>query len=349
MKKISSLSLGILLASALSQPVCAQKACCRTAAAPEADVKVSMTSTGDKNWFDRHNIFNHLEGALTIGTTGIGLELATPVTKWVRLRAGYDYMPHFHFNSTYDVTAYADGKINDSNFGRIQQLMNDISGFDMQKSVTMQNTATLQSWKVLLDVFPIPNNNHWRITAGLYGGSRNLGKCINRIDEAPMLVSIGTYNHFYDMATAPDFVVKYSWEEKFLGIAYLDVDEAQKIQDTMLKYGRLGVHVGDHPDGTPYFMEPDTDGTLSARAIINTLRPYLGLGYEGGLSDDGRWKAGVDAGVLFWGGAPEIVTHDGTVLNDLSDMRHKVKRQMDLIKSFSVYPQISFRLSYTFF
>lgn len=302
-----------------------------------------------KNWFDRNGIFNHLEGALTLGTTGIGLELATPVTKWARLRAGYDFIPHLWVNSTYSVTAYADGKVNDSNFDRIQDMMNQMTGYDIQKEVTMENKATFQNWKVLLDVFPIPDNNHWRVTVGLYGGSRKLGKCINKLDEAPMLVSIGSYNHFYDMATDPDFVVRYSWDEKFLGIAYLDADVAQKLQDKFLEYGLLGVHIGDFPDGTPYMMEPDKDGTLSAVALVDRIRPYVGLGYEGGLSKDGKWKAGVDAGVMFWGGAPKIKTHDGTVLNDLINLRHKVKTQMDLIKGLHAYPTINFRLSYTFF
>lgn len=344
MKNIPTILLGILFLLSPSLTGWAQQS---NTSLKEPNLSVSLPDNG--NWLSRHNICNHLEGAVTIGTTGVGFELATPITKWVRLRAGYEFMPRFTVNSTYDITSYADGKINDSNFSRIQTFMQDMTGYDIEKSITMQNKVTMQSWKVLLDVFPIPDNNHWRITAGLLGGSRNIGKCRNHFDEAPMVVNIGSYNHMYDVTTAPDFVVRYSWEEKFLGIAYLDADEAQKIQDSMLKYGRLGVHVGDFPDGTPYFMEPDAKGSISARAIINELRPYVGLGYEGAMSDDGRWKAGVDAGVLFWGGAPKIVTHDGTVLNDLHNMRHKVKNQMNFIKSFPVYPAISFRLSYSFF
>lgn len=302
-----------------------------------------------KNWFDRHDIFNHLEAGLTLGTTGIGLELAVPVTKWVRLRAGYDYMPHFHFDSSYDVTAYSDGKVNDSNFGRIQQMMRDFTGYELRKSIVMENTYTLQSWKVLADIFPIPNNNHWRLTVGLYGGSRIAGRCINKLSEAPMLVNMNTFNHFYDVCTAEDFVIRYSWEEKFMGFAYLDADEAQMLQDKMKSYGRLGVNMGYYPDGSPYFMEPDENGSINAKAIINELRPYVGAGYEGSLSPDKRWKAGIDAGVMFWGGAPKIRTHDGVDLNDMEGLRHKVKRQMDLIKCFPVYPVINFRLSYSFF
>lgn len=311
--------------------------------------EITLMPNPKKNWFDQNGIFNHLEAGLTLGTTGVGLELATPVTKWVRLRAGYDYVPHFSFNSSYDITAYSDGKVNDDNFGKIQQMMNEFSGFELKKSVTMENTYTLQSWKVLADIFPIPGNDHWRVTLGLYGGSRIAGRCVNALSEAPMLVTMSTFNHFHDVCTAPDFVVRYSWEEKFMGLAYLDADEAQMLQDKMKAYGRLGVNMGYYPDGTPYFMEPDEDGSINAKAVISELRPYVGFGYEGGISKDKRWRAGLDAGVMFWGGVPKIRTHDGVDLNDLDGLRHKVRRQMDLIKCFPVYPVINFRLSYSFF
>lgn len=340
--RISYVNLFLILTSFLS-PLFPQAHPSSPSITPDAGLRTS------KNWLDRHGILNHLDAAVTLGTTGVGIELATPVTRWARIRAGYDFMPHFHFNSTYDVTAYADGKINDSNFGRIQDMMRDFSGFDLHKSVMMENTYTLQSWKVLVDVFPLPTNDHWRLTVGLYGGSRVAGRCINSRKEAPMLVTMVSYNHFHDMATDPDFVVRYSWDEKFMGIGYLDPDQAQILQDKMNTYGRLGISIGTRPDGSRYFMEPDDNGAVSAKAIINNIRPYVGVGYDSSISRDGKWSAGFDAGVMCWGGAPRIVTHDGTCLNDLSDLRNKVKRQMDLIKMVTVYPVINFRLSYSLF
>ncbi len=93
---------------------------------------------------------------------------------------------------------------------------------------------------------------------------------------------------------------------------------------------------------------PDKDGTVSAKAKVNKFRPYLGFGYGGALSPDGKWEASFDAGVQFWGGAPKVTTHDGTVLNDLINLRGKVGTYMDLMKSIPVYPTIDFRISYRF-
>lgn len=95
-------------------------------------------------------------------------------------------------------------------------------------------------------------------------------------------------------------------------------------------------------------MMPDKDGTVSAKAFVNSFRPYLGFGYGGALSADGKWQASFDAGVQFWGGAPKVTTHDGTVLNDLYHLRGKVETYMNLMKAIPIYPTIDFRISYRF-
>lgn len=300
------------------------------------------------NYFTQHNIANHLEMGLTVGTTGVGLELATPITKWARLRAGYDIAPRFKMDSHFDVMTYGGDQFNQNDFDRARQLMRDFSGYELDPSVKMENTLTFQNWKVLLDIFPIPDNNHWRFTFGLYGGSRKLGKTINAMDEMTTLVTIGSYNNLYDQVAAPDFVEK-CLDEKFLGLFYLEYEAAQKLQEKMLEYGRFGIHVGDFKDGTPYMMEPDRNATVSAKALINRLRPYVGVGYEGSMDKNQRWKVGVDAGVMFWGGTPKVVTHDGTLLNDLDHMRGDVQHYMDLMKAFPVWPTLNCRISYAFF
>ncbi len=316
----------------------------RTDAGPHAPAP-SLTET--QSWFKRNHVFDKLELGLNLGTTGIGLEVATPITRWTRLRAGYDMMPHFSFKSNFDITAYSNGQVTEGNFDKVKEFMYELSGFEMDRTVKMNNKFTLQNWRVLLDVFPIPDNDHWRVTVGLFGGSKVIGKTINTMTEMPTLLTLGIYNRMYDQITADDFV-EYCFDNKFLGLFYLDLDAAEKLHDKMLEMDRLGIHVGDFKDGTPYIMEPAPDGTVSAKAIVNRVRPYVGLGYEGALSPDKRWHAGVDAGVMIWGGAPKVYTHDGTCLNDLINLRSKVKDYMNLMKGLAVYPVVDFRLSYTF-
>ena len=157
------------------------------------------------------------------------------------------------------------------------------------------------------------------------------------------------------------------------------------LYDRFEKNGRMGVHVGDyvedilyqedvyieytdyddddnpilvrelvhkkgdvlHHKGDPYMIEPDENGMVKANMSVNRFKPYLGIGYEGRLiKNDDRYKIGFDMGVWFWGGTPEVKTHEGVDLTrDVTNIKGKVGRYVDVIEKFKVYPVISLRLT----
>lgn len=295
---------------------------------------------------NEHGVFNTIEIATNVGTTGLGLEVASPVTKWAKLRVGFDGMPSIKVPMRFGVNSYLDGQINNK-FGRIQELMEKVTGMEIDEIVEMDSRPTLTTFKMLVDVYPFQKNRHWHFTAGFFLGGRSAGKSINYMQEMPSLVYMNMYNRLYDYVMADDFIEKVI-DEPIYGDIYLSPDVAFELQDKLGEYGELGVHIGDYEDGTPYMMHPDKDGTVSAKAYVNRFRPYLGFGYEGGLSKDGKWKIGVEAGVQMWGGVPKVTTHEGVVLNDLKNLRGKVGTYMDLMKGLAVYPSVACRLSYTF-
>ncbi len=294
----------------------------------------------------RNGVFNTIEIAANIGTTGLGLELASPMTQWAKLRAGVDFMPSFTIPMTFSMDSYVDGQISNK-FERIQELMYDLSGMTIDKEIKMDSKPTMTTFRLLVDVYPFKNNRHWHFTAGFFLGGNSVGKSLNTMSEMPSLLALNMYDRFYTNITADDFIENVL-DNPIYGDFYLDPEVAMELQDKMLGLGRLGVHVGDYKDGTPYMMLPDKDGTVSAKAKVNRFRPYVGFGYGGALSPDGKWQASFDAGVQFWGGVPKVTTHDGTVLNDLTHLRGKVGSYMDLMKSIPVYPTIDFRISYRF-
>lgn len=318
---------------------------------------------------DEHNVFNKVEIAANVGTTGLGLEVASPVTRWAKLRVGGDFMPRFMIPMNFGLESYVDGKINDK-FGKIQDMMYKMSGMEIDRQVEMESKPNMNTFHLLVDVFPFQNNRHWHFTAGFYLGSKTVGKSLNKMQEMPSLLALNMYDRMYNHITSDEFMDKVYDDPNYLanltGISalegsYLDPAAAQELQDKFLSMGRLGVHVGDrlHTEineetgeeetvAVPYMMMPDKDGTVSARAVVNKFRPYLGFGYAGALSKDSKWQIGVDAGVQFWGGVPKVITHDGTVLNDLDRLRGKVGDYMDLMKCVPVYPTINCRVSYTF-
>ncbi|MDE6291719.1 MAG: hypothetical protein K2M16_09310 [Muribaculaceae bacterium] len=294
---------------------------------------------------NRHGILNRLEIAANIGTTGLGLEVASPITKWTKLRAGFDWMPPFTIPMTFSMDSYVDGKVNDK-FETIQDMMYSMSGMRVDKEIMMESKPHMATFRLLVDVYPF-KDRHWHLTAGFFVGSDYIGKSINKMTEMPSLLALNMYDRLYQIYASDDYM-DYVVDTPIIGDIYLDPAVGMELHDKFLELGRLGVHVGDHKDGTPYMMMPDKEGTVSAKAKINRFRPYLGFGYGGAMSADGKWQASVDAGVQFWGGAPKVTTHDGTVLNDLTDLRGKVGNYMNLMKAIPVYPTIDFRISYSF-
>lgn len=304
----------------------------------------------------KHRVFNSIELAANIGTTGLGLEVASPMTEWTKLRVGFDWMPRFMMPMYFDMNSYVDGKVSDK-FDRIQDMMYRMSGLTIDQEVTMESKFTMTTFKLLVDVYPFKNNKHWHFTAGFFLGGNSMGKTLNAITEMPSLLALNMYDRLYNGVTSDDFYDKAINDENFLadltGLTalqgtYLDPRVVDQLQEKLESFGRLGVHVGDYKNGTPYLMMPDKDGTVNAKAKVNRFRPYLGFGYGGSLSNDDKWQASFDAGVQFWGGAPKVTTHDGTVLNDLVNLGGKVGTYMGLMKALPVYPTIDFRISYRF-
>lgn len=303
---------------------------------------------------NEHGVFNTIELAANIGTTGLGLEVASPMTEWTKLRAGFDWMPPFTIPMNFGLDSYVDGHITNK-FDMISDMMYNLSGMTIDKDIRMESKLTMTTFHLLVDVYPFKNNRHWHFTAGFYVGGNSFGKSINTMTEMPSLLALNMYNKFYDSFTKIDDFTEYFIDNPIFGDIYLDPEIAMSLgpdlkdlQARLIRVGELGVHVGDYKDGKPYMMHPDKDGTVSAKAKVNRFRPYVGFGYGGALSDDGKWQASFDAGVQFWGGAPKVTTHDGTVLNDLVNLRGKVDNYMNLMKAVPVYPTLDFRISYRF-
>lgn len=311
----------------------------------------SLLSFGQNNkvsfvdYCKKNNIFNHLEAGLTLGTTGIGIDLGAPITDWVKMRMGISYFPQATFPFDFNLTQYSDGVVTEDNFDHVSEMMEKITGYEIDKMVRIDGKPNLFNFKMLFDVYPFKNNRHWHFTAGFFLGPKRIAKGINTMNEMTSLMSLNLYNRMYDYFTTTDF-----FDTPIYGDIYLDPEVADMLKQTFEEYGRLGIHVGDFRDGQPYIMQPDKHGMVTVNAYVNVLRPYLGFGYGGAISKDKRWNVSVDAGVMFWGGSPNLVTHDGVSLtHDVVDIKGKVGDKVDLITSIKVYPVLDFRISYTIF
>lgn len=97
-------------------------------------------------------LFNHLGAGVSIGLDGIGVELATPVTPYLGLRAGVSFFPKINVNVD-DIDYTRNGK---DGKGEAKAKLNKFDG------------------KVLLDVYPFGNKLSVHVTGGLFIGGSNL-------------------------------------------------------------------------------------------------------------------------------------------------------------------------------
>lgn len=287
------------------------------------------------------------------GSIGVGVDLGYRINKWARVRVGYQQMPHFTQTLQYNME---DEGAADGSFSEIQTFMKDLTGFEMDKSIDMVCTPSFRNFKVLADIYPFANNERewlkrFRVSVGCLVGPGRVGQTVNAVEEMPSLVMAAAYNHLYDKVTAPDFIDKVIDEPLFDNDGspiWLDPQTAITLQEKFLAYGRAGVNFGYLPDGTPYMVEPNRDGTIRANAFVNVFKPYAGVGYEGSLPFDRKFSLGMDLGAMFWGGSPRIEIVDGKVLNGLTNRPPKLERYMKLVGMAKVWPVATLRLSYSF-
>ncbi len=293
-----------------------------------------------------HNVFNTIELAANIGTTGLGLEIASPMTEWAKLRVGVDFMPKFKRNLEFGIENYIGNEIGD-NFDRINNMLTSLTGNSVSETVNMTSKPSMNTFRLLVDVYPFKANKHWHITAGFFVGGNSIGTTINNPDEMASFLSLKIYDSLYHTCTSEDFL-QHPEDYPIFGFLTFDKENAGMFQEKMIEMGQLGIYVGDKEDGTPCMLLPDEDGIFQMKTVVNRFRPYLGFGYGGNLSRDGKWQASFDAGVQFWGGVPKLTAHDGTVINDLTNLSKDAKSYINLMKAMPVYPTIDFRISYRF-
>ena len=158
------------------------------------------------------NKFNHLDVAITTGTTGIGAELAMPASDMVQIRAGFAVMPSFKKAMNFRVGLKNDPeKDKDGNkivtkFDRMSEVFKQATGYQIDRNIKMYGRPTYYNAKVLVDVFPFPNKK-WFVTAGFYYGNEQIAKAYNAYEDMSSLVAVGIYNHVHDNVVAGEPIV----------------------------------------------------------------------------------------------------------------------------------------------
>lgn len=97
-------------------------------------------------------IFTHLGGSISVGTDGIGIDVAAPITPYVSVRAGVSFFPRIKY--TKDDVKYTRNGIQGK--GEVKAKLNKIDG------------------KILFDAYPFGLKNSFHVTAGLFMGTSDI-------------------------------------------------------------------------------------------------------------------------------------------------------------------------------
>ena len=150
---------------------------------------------------EEFGIFDHLSAGLTLGTTGIGIDLAAPVTEYLQVRAGYNFFSGFSYKD--DVDYRAKGQ--------------------PTKTTEVEGKIHLGTAKLLLDIFP-SKNSMFRFTTGLYIGTDEIITAENTIpvtafDEGEGLL-IGDYIVGFDKDGIAKATIKVNKVRPYVGIGF---------------------------------------------------------------------------------------------------------------------------------
>ena len=306
--------------------------------------------------------FGNLDLGVTLGTTGIGFDVAMPVHDMVKLRTGFEFMPRFNMDLNFGVESFGeDGIPTGSSIDRMSEVLYGLTGFKVDQNITMKTKPTMWNFKFLVDVYPFKNNKHWHVTAGFHWGPSKIGEAVNAIEDSPSLFAVGMYNHLYDVAYQ-DWVLGIPTPiitTNTTGPVYMD----PMIEKQLTSMGQMGIPLGtfthdmtdaygvEHKQGDTYYMEPNENSMVYADARTNSFKPYVGFGYEGRLiKGNDNYHIGFDAGVMFWGGTPSIITHEGVNLSkDVENIGGKVGDYVKFVKGVKAFPVLNLRITRTIF
>ena len=350
--------LGVfLLALSLTPVVQAQELINSSSQHEESNDKPSLFSK-----MAQKNILNHLDVGVGVGTLGIGIDVAAPIGDYVRVRAGYNYMPSFNFHSSFTIEtskgsisnllekvgkideklAEHNRDINDEAFADYKEMFDKFKNIEVKDYVTMGLKPNLHQFKFLVDVMPFKNNKHWSFTTGFFVGPPDVGDACNLKKETLILEAINQYNSIY--ANYPDKGIN--------GIHLSNSGDPNSVkEDPFYKYGLAGFNLGTFADGDKAMMIPGKDNTVRAEMKVNKFRPYLGFGYNTHLSKDKKWNLNVDAGILILCGKPKVYVDnvykfDASALKGHLDEDGFFVYESGIGSVYDVYPNYSYGNEY---
>lgn len=303
----------------------------------------------------QNSFFHKWEISATAGSTGVGIDVASPINEHLTARVGFQYLPTISIKKPYSMSSVGTVGQNLTPEEQAQKmdhlcefLGEMINSDKVDSKVDMAHQLNFKNARVLIDWHPFHNKN-WYFTTGVFIGPKKIARAINTNKEAPTMLAVKMYNTIYDQIKDLE-----EWEYPTLSLGSysfeLDPITGTAVKDRFMYYGSVAVQMGTFPDGTPHYLTPDDYGLMQVKATTSMVKPYVGFGYEHSLDNDKRWYFSFNFGTMIFGKAPHIICDDGVCLtHDVEGINGEVGDMLKIIKNTVVYPNLEIRLAYRIF
>ena len=203
---------------------------------------------------DDFGFFNHVSAGISLGTDGIGIEVAAPLTYNFAVRAGYNFMPKLKYSKNIDL------KNNDGT----------VPGAFLTPEAELEGKLNMGDFKLLVDWYPFRKSS-FHATAGFYiGGS----KLVDVYNKEPFMnadyygkagINLGDENFTYSLYPENDGNVKAELKvnsfKPYLGVGF----------GRAVPKGRIGVQFDL---GVQFWGAPEVWGNMHYQTSEGTVTRY---------------------------------------------------------------------------
>lgn len=281
--------------------------------------------------------FNHLAVGVSVGTPGIGFDVAMPVCDYVTVRAGLDFMPNIKVEDIgVDISGHSGEWTKYQNdFGQMkanrqyldpagQKAVDEVGDYmkeSLPNEVLIDGKFSMFDAKLLFDIYPTQKST-FHFTVGFYAGNSKIVEayttnCQNQL-KAITYFNDNLANRTFT-ANTPAGPQSYTFGDE------------------------IGAKVGD------YLIKPNGE-QANALVKVNGFRPYVGVGFGNIVPKKHPFTFAFDLGCQFWGTPSFYVQQkNGDVKLDKNSNLDGAGGAIKTISKLSVYPTLNFRLGFRAF
>ena len=133
-------------------------------------ISLAFSSVVMSDVMAQKDLFNSLAVGVGVGTIGVDVNVATPITSHFALRGGLSFMPNFSMNTDVDVEVEA------------------AEGVNVPSTINVEGNIKRVSGELLVNYYPFKKGSFF-LTAGAYFGGGTLLKINGHSDELKELVA----------------------------------------------------------------------------------------------------------------------------------------------------------------